>query len=116
MRLKVKELINGVGAYLLYTAPYSPDLNPIELAFGEYKKSLKRDYELASYDWHQAHLNAIESSKDTCIKQFRKCGVPFSNEMLTEEEEEENCRRENAILFLILFNFNNLMTINKIEK
>ena len=114
MRSKVKELINGVGAYLLYTAPYSPDLNPIELAFGEYKKSLKRDYELASFDWYQAHLNAIESSKDTCIKQFRKCGVPLSNEILTEEEEE-NRRRENAILFLFLFNFNNLI-INKIEK
>jgi len=60
-------------------------------------------------------LIAIESvSKDTCIKQFRKCGVPFSNEILTEEEEE-NRQRENAILLLFLFNFNNLI-INKIEK
>ena len=26
-------LIRATGAYLLYTAPFSPDLNPIELAF-----------------------------------------------------------------------------------
>ena len=60
MRSKVKELINGVGAYLLYTAPYSPDLNPIELGFGIYKKNLKRDHELQSVDWYQVHLNAID--------------------------------------------------------
>ena len=43
MRSKVRELIHGVGAYLLYTAPYSPDLNPIELGFEIYKKNLKRE-------------------------------------------------------------------------
>ena len=113
MRSKVKELINGAGAYLLYTAPYSPDLNPIELAFSEYKKSLKRDYEL---EWYQAHLNAIEAvGKDTCIKEFRKCGVPFSDKILTKEEEEEKRRKEYAILFLFQFNFNNLL-INKLKK
>ena len=116
MRSKVKELINGAGAYLLYTAPYSPDLNPIELGFGVYKKSLKRDYELESFDWYQAHLNAIGSvSKDICIKEFRKCGVPFSDKILTEEEEEEKRRKEYAILFLFQFNFNNLL-INKLKK
>ena len=30
MLLEVKEAIHAGGAYLMYTAPYSPDLNPIE--------------------------------------------------------------------------------------
>ena len=110
MRPKVRELINGVGAYLLYTAPYSPDLNPIELGFGIYKKNLKRDHELQLVDWFQAHLNAIEAvNRDICIKEFRKCGVPCSDELMTKEEEEEKRCREMAVLFLSFHNFNNMM-------
>ena len=38
----VKEAINSKGAYLLYGAAYSPDLNPIEKMFSVYKACLKR--------------------------------------------------------------------------
>ena len=34
---EVESIIRATGAYLLYTAPYSPDLNPIELCFNVYK-------------------------------------------------------------------------------
>ena len=86
---QVADVIEAKAAYLLYTAPYSPDLNPIELGFNCYKKSLKRNSELGIDDWFEAHLNAVESvSRDTCIKEFRRCGVPFSDDVLTEEEEE----------------------------
>ena len=85
---RVGDLIEAKGAYLLYTAPYLPDLNPIELGFNCYKKSLKRNSVLGIDDWFEAHLNAVESlSRDTCIKEFRRCGVPFSNDVLTEEEK-----------------------------
>ena len=30
MSKRVGQLVRGTGAYLLYTVPYSPDLNPIE--------------------------------------------------------------------------------------
>jgi len=110
MRSKVRELIHGAGAYLLYTAPYSPDLNPIELGFGIYKKNLKRDHELQSVDWYQAHLNAIESvNRDICIKGYRKCGVPMSDKLMTKKEEKERRRKEMAVLFLCFHNFNNMM-------
>jgi transposase len=33
----VKESIEAAGARLLYLPPYSPDLNPIELAFSKMK-------------------------------------------------------------------------------
>lgn len=38
---RVRELIEGVGAELLYLPPYSPDLNPIELAFSKIKQKLR---------------------------------------------------------------------------
>ena len=96
----VRQLINGAGAYLLYAAPYSPNLNPIKLAFSNYKSSLKRNYELGKVNWYQAHLNAIDSvNRDVCIKEYRRCGVPLSNDLLTSEEEEE--KKKNELLLLL---------------
>jgi len=37
----VKELIESVGATVLYLPPYSPDLNPIEMAFSKLKQLLR---------------------------------------------------------------------------
>jgi transposase len=31
------DAIEAAGAYLLYLPPYSPDLNPIEMAFAKFK-------------------------------------------------------------------------------
>jgi transposase len=39
---RVRELIEGRGCELLYLPPYSPDLNPIEEAFGKMKGILRR--------------------------------------------------------------------------
>jgi transposase len=40
-RAGVREAIDSAGATLLYLPPYSPDLNPIELAFSKFKWLLK---------------------------------------------------------------------------
>ena len=37
----VREAIEKAGAKLLYLPPYSPDLNPIELAFSKLKRLLR---------------------------------------------------------------------------
>ena len=37
----VRQAIEGAGARLLYLPPYSPDLNPIELAFAKLKALLR---------------------------------------------------------------------------
>lgn len=37
----VRQAIEAVGAHLLYLPPYSPDLNPIELAFAKLKLQLR---------------------------------------------------------------------------
>ena len=38
----VREVIEAAGATLLYLPPYSPDLNPIELAFSKLKAHLRK--------------------------------------------------------------------------
>ncbi len=39
---KVRTLIEAVGASLVYLPPYSPDLNPIEMAFAKLKALLRK--------------------------------------------------------------------------
>ncbi len=38
----VRQAIKAAGAFLLYVPPYSPDLNPIELAFAKLKALLRK--------------------------------------------------------------------------
>ena len=45
---RVRELINSVGALLLFLPPYSPDLNPIEETFSAAKSFLKANEAIAS--------------------------------------------------------------------
>ena len=39
---RVKQLIEGLGCELVYLPPYSPDLNPIEEAFGKMKDLIRK--------------------------------------------------------------------------
>jgi transposase len=39
---KVRELVEARGAELLFLAPYSPDLNPIEEAFSKIKSLVRK--------------------------------------------------------------------------
>ncbi len=44
----VREAVEGAGCQLLYLPPYSPDLNPIELAFSKLKRLLRAAAERAA--------------------------------------------------------------------
>ena len=77
------QLINGAGAYLLCAVSFSPNLNPIDLAFTNYKSILKMKYELGEVDWYQAYLNVIDfMSGDICVKEYMRCGVFLRNDLL----------------------------------
>jgi transposase len=39
---EVREMIESIGATLLYLPPYSPDLNPIEQLFAKFKALLRQ--------------------------------------------------------------------------
>jgi len=74
---RVAELIRAAGADLVYLPPYSPDLNPIELAFSKVKQALRS---LAARNvaeqWRgvQPILDRVTASDATGF--FRHCGYP----------------------------------------
>jgi len=57
----VRKLIESRGAILIYTAPYSPELIPIEYMFKTWKDYLKRHHIEFGRDWHKVHMEALRS-------------------------------------------------------
>jgi transposase len=74
-RARVREAIEGAGCTLVFLPPYSPDLNPIELAFSKLK-GLLRKAGLRTMDGLWAFLGeALDAfAPDECRNYFRHCG------------------------------------------
>ena len=86
----VLQMIRAKGTYIIFTALYLDDLNPIELGFNIYKSHLKKNTSLFDSNWNSAHLKAVEAvTADIAIEEFRKCGVPGSNQVLTSDERKK---------------------------
>src|SRR3954471_11069999 len=63
----VREAIEAVGATLLYLPPYSPDLNPIELAFAKFKTGLRKAAERTVDDlWRRIGVLIDDFSPQEC--------------------------------------------------
>ena len=87
MTEEVEEAIVATGAVIIYGAPYSPHLNPIENYFSMYKNYLKRNSSRMDEDWRTVHHEALLTvDRDIGIKYFRRCGIPGSRLMFTEDE------------------------------
>jgi transposase len=74
-RAGVREAVEAAGAELRYLPPYSPDLNPIELAFSKLKRLLRSAGERAVgglWDLLGRSLDAF--SPQECRNLFRHCG------------------------------------------
>ena len=75
----VREAIEARGASLLYLPPYSPDLNPIELAFSKLKRLLRsaaaRTVETL---WNAIGQLVSRFGPNECANYFRHCGYPHS--------------------------------------
>jgi transposase len=71
----VREAIAAAGAELRYLPPYSPDLNPIELAFSKLKKLL-RDGAERTVDklWNLCGRLLDQFTESECRNYFQKCG------------------------------------------
>ncbi len=71
----VREAIKAAGAFLLYLPPYSPDLNPIELAFSKLK-ALLRKAAARSIDelWRVIAELLDEFPPHECLNFFRHAG------------------------------------------
>lgn len=75
----VRETIERAGATLLYLPPYSPDLNPIELAFSKLKRLLRDAAErTVEALWRTIGRLLERFSPDECANYIRHCGFAQS--------------------------------------
>jgi transposase len=72
---EIVSLIQSKGAYILYTAAFTPDINPIEKMFVIYKACVKQNQVLmASNSWYDLHVFAIGTvTPDISLSEFKKC-------------------------------------------
>ncbi len=74
-RAGVKEAIESVGAHLAFLPPYSPDLNPIELAFSKLKTMLRKSAERTVEGlWARIGQLLDQFTAEECRNYFRHCG------------------------------------------
>ena len=71
----VREAIEKTGAELRFLPPYSPDFNPIEMAFSKFKAFLKRGAARTIDDLWDAIANAVDIFTPTeCRNYFTVAG------------------------------------------
>ena len=71
----VRKVIEAAGAALLFLPPYSPDLNPIEMAFAKLKSQLRTKALRAMNElWHALGPLSHAFSPNECANYFRHAG------------------------------------------
>jgi transposase len=74
-RARVRGLIEGAGCMVLYLPPYSPDLNPIELALAKLKALLRKAGKRTVEDLWEFLGHVLDAfSPEECRNYFRHCG------------------------------------------
>jgi transposase len=81
MDCEIVSLIQSKGAYIRYTAAFSPDINPIEKMFVIYKACVKRNQaRMASNSWYDLHVFALGTvTPDIALSELKKCGLPIKD-------------------------------------
>ncbi|MCA9028688.1 MAG: transposase, partial [Planctomycetaceae bacterium] len=71
----VKDAIEAAGANVMDLPPYSPDLNPIELAFSKLKTLLRKSAARTVESlWNQIGQIVDQFSPQECRNYFKHCG------------------------------------------
>lgn len=78
---RVRAMIESAGATLLYLPPYSPDLNPIEMAFAKLKQLLRSaGHRTMSGLWQDVQRMLDLISVDDATNFLRHCGYVLQSE------------------------------------
>eukprot|EP00942_MAST-04A_sp_MAST-4A-sp1_P002151 g2151.t1 len=93
--LEIRRLVEEAGGIVIFTARYSPDINPIEYAFNLYKKLLKRFNNFDSEVAHQMALGGV-TEKDL-RKTFKHC-LPFHDIDLPLDSDDDDENIEDFII------------------
>lgn len=74
-RPAVRELIEAAGATMMFLPPYSPDFNPIEMAFAKLKALLRKAAERTIEGLWSRIGNLVDVfTPQECANYFAKCG------------------------------------------
>lgn len=74
----VREAIESTGAKLMYLPSYSPDLNPIELAFSKFKKLLREGAKRTTEKLTELCGQVLDLFTESEIRNyFRHCGYRY---------------------------------------
>jgi transposase len=69
----VSQLITAAGAIIIYSAPYCPEVIPIEYMFHQWKAYLKRYHVDFNVNWYRVHTLALISiTKQQALNYFKK--------------------------------------------
>ena len=112
-RASVREMLEAVGARLLFLPPYSPDFNPIEMAFAKLKSLLRRAAERT--------INGLWSAIRKLVASFSisKCdtGIPVRlwerDTIIFHWKSAANCA---AIFFLVAASVRRLLACSSSTK
>lgn len=75
---KAEQILKDVGAWFLFLPPYSPDLNPIEMAFSKLKAYLRKAGARTFDDvWKAIGEICDMFSPDECRNYFKAAGYEF---------------------------------------
>lgn len=75
----VVEAIHAAGAEVRYLPPYSPDLNPIELAFSKFKRALRDGAQRTQEGLVELCAKALDLFTEHEIRNyFRHCGYRYA--------------------------------------
>jgi transposase len=98
---ELETIIHQCGARLIYLPPYSPQLNPIEVCFGNLKRWIQKHANLVfplypSTVLDLAMVRCISSKDDTCRNLYSHCGYSESElrestfrSLINREREED---------------------------
>lgn len=76
---RVLAAIEGVGAEVRYLPPYSPDLNPIELAFSKFKRLLRDGAQRTTAKLWQLCGRVLDLfTEPECRNYLRHCGYRYT--------------------------------------
>lgn len=75
---RAAQILANIGAWFLFLPPYSPDLNPIEMAFAKLKAHLRKAG-ARTYDevWQAIGQICDLFSPQECRNYFKACGYEF---------------------------------------
>jgi len=104
---RVRILIEGAGAIIIYSAPYSPELIPIEYMFHQWKSFLKRYYLEFNLNWYNVHKLALMSvTTQQGIRYFEKTEL---TELVINHPLNEKCIKNDEELVVAILILSDLI-------